>query len=196
MTLPINYTYAFAVVTTPLLLLVSSLVLVVSGFIIGWGLSLFRIPSDLTPYRRKTEFLSREELHFFEQLKSAVGDHYRVFPKVRLASLIEPGPRWTNRMRHRIFAGLGVDQAEFVLCTPDKLDVVGVIELDGNRRDHAFRLGGVRQSYYEAALKTARIDLMRLEARNDYPPDILRQKVLSTFPPVTRPEQPVDHPAA
>lgn len=154
------------------------------AFAFGWIFSHFRIPNALSPYHRTTGILSAEEQHFYDELLPAVRSYYKVFPKIRLSSVIDPGPKWTRRWRHRIFAMLGVDQAEFVLCDPVDTHVVGVIELDGVSEDHAFRWGGIRHSFYESALETAGIPLMRFDARKNYSRETLRQLVLATFPPV------------
>lgn len=171
--------------TSPLLV-IGLFALLIGAFSLGWIFSHFRIPDDLSPYFRKRTILSEEELHFYEELLFAVHPDYKVFPKVRLSSVIDPGPKWICRWRHRIFAMLGVDQAEFVICDPVDLHVVGIIELDGASQDHALRWGGIRQSFYEAALKTADIDLLRIYARENYSREQLRKIVLATFPPQPR----------
>ena len=168
------------------LVVIGLFVLLILAFALGWILSHLRIPNDLSPYFRKRTILSAEELHFYEELLFAVHPEYKVFPKVRLGSVIDPGPKWTRRWRHRIFVMLGVDQAEFVLCDPADLHVVGVIELDGAPQENTLRWGGIRQSFYEAALRTAAIDLLRIYARENYSREQLRKIVLATFPPQPR----------
>lgn len=166
------------------LLVVGLFVLLIGAFAFGWLFSHFRIPNAFSPYHRTSSILSKEEEHFYDELILAVRPYYKVFPKIRLSSVIDPGPKWTRRWRHRIFAMLGVDQAEFVLCDPVDTHVVGVIELDGVSEDQTYRWGGIRHSFYESALETAGIPLMRFDARKSYSQETLRQFVLATFPPV------------
>jgi anti-anti-sigma regulatory factor len=163
---------------------ISIFALLLAAFVLGWFISHFRIPNSHSPYHRTPGILSGEEKNFYEELLSAVRPYYHVFPKIRLSSVIDPGPKWTRHVRHRLFAMLGVDQAEFVLCDPVDSHIVGVIELDGNIDDHPFRWGGIRHSFYESALETAGIPLMRLDARKSYSQETLRQIILATFPPL------------
>jgi anti-anti-sigma regulatory factor len=157
----------------------------VGVFMAGWLFSHFRIPSSHSPYLRQTGgVLSAEEQTFYDELLTAVRPFYKVFPKIRLSTVIDPGPKWTRRLRHHLFAMLGVDQAEFVLCDRYDTHVVGVVELDGEPEEHPFRWGGVRHSFYESALETAGVTLLRINARKNYSPETLRQIVLSTFPPI------------
>jgi anti-sigma B factor antagonist len=155
--------------------------LVVVAFLIGWALSNFRLPCDRNPYRPAAAVLNPEEHHFYEVLCRAIRPEYLVFPKVRFGAIVNPCRGRISRLRHEFFSCMGVNQVDFVTCDPHDLTVTGVIELDGDGTHHAFDLDNIRHRFFEAALDSAQIPLMRFEAGKEYSTEVLRQQILATL---------------
>jgi len=157
------------------------LLLVVAAFIIGWAVSNFRLPCDRNPYRSAAAVLNPEEQHFYEVLCKAIRPEYLVFPKVRFGAIVNPCRGRISRLRHEFFCCMGVNEVDFVTCDPHDLTVTGVIELDGDGTHHAFDMDSIRHRFFEAALDSAQIPLMRFEAGKEYSTGVLRQQILATL---------------
>ena len=157
------------------------LLLVVVAFLIGWAVSNFRLPCDRNPYRPAAAVLNPEEQHFYEVLCRAIRPEYLVFPKVRFGAIVNPCRGRISRWRHEFFSYMGVNQVDFVTCDPQDLTVTGVIELDGDGTHHAFDMDSIRHRFFEAALDSAQIPLMRFEAGKEYSTEVLRQQILATL---------------
>jgi anti-anti-sigma regulatory factor len=155
--------------------------LVVGAFVVGWMLANFRLPSDQHPCRPSAAVLNPEEHHFYDVLCAAIRPEYLVFPKVRFDAIVKPGPGRLNRLRHDFFSYRGVNEVDFVTCDPHDLTVKGVIELDGDGAHRGFDLDSIRHRFFETALDSADIPLMRFEVNKEYAPEILRQQILATL---------------
>jgi anti-anti-sigma regulatory factor len=144
-------------------------------------MSNFRLPCDRNPYRPAPAVLNPEEHHFHEVLCSAIRPEYVVFPKVRFDAIITHCPGTVNKLRHQFFSYMGVNEVDFVACDPHDMTVAGVIELDGEEPHTAMDLDSIRHRFFEAALESARIPLMRFSASKEYSSDVLRQQILATL---------------
>ena len=171
-----NYRMEFSFLSFLLVLL-----LVVAAFMIGWAVSNFRLPCDRDPYLPAAAVLNPEEQHFYEVLCKAIRPEYLVFPKVRFGAIVNPCRGRISRLRHEFFCYMGVNEVDFVTCDPHDLTVTGVIELDGDGTHHAFDMDSIRHRFFEAALDSAQIPLMRFEAGKEYSTGVLRQQILATL---------------
>jgi len=163
------------------------LAVVAGSFMAGLLFFRLRLPSEGHPYQPAPSVLTSEEHHFLEVLQEALRPEYIVYPKLRLASIMRPARGIFYRLRDNIFSNLGVDHVDFAICDPHELRVAGVIELDHDGAPHRFTWEGVRQHFYESALETAQIPLMRFDARSQYVQSTLRQQVLATLVPEAEP---------
>lgn len=130
---------------------------------------------DETPsYLRRESLLLDHEQRYFQALSRVVGDHARVFPKVRLSDLVQPqGVQGDQRMHWMRVQRRCVD---FLLCSPNNLSPVLAIDLDTRlkKRRREQSPGG---DVLDNALKTADIPLLRVRASRDYSPHEVRQQI-------------------
>jgi hypothetical protein len=119
--------------------------------------------------------LTPAERSLFGVLKQALGSEYLLFAKVRLADIISPDKSLVRARRMAAFNRICAKHADFVLCDPATLRVIGIIELDD--RSHSLPDRQQRDCFVDGALKAARIPVLRIAARKFYTPSEVRQQV-------------------
>lgn len=95
--------------------------------------------------------------------------------KVRLADVIQPAGELSRSDWQRAFNMISAKHVDFLLCRADDLRVVLVIELDDASHKKKARVR--RDQFVEAALKSAEVPLLRVDARKGYALSDLREKV-------------------
>jgi very-short-patch-repair endonuclease len=136
------------------------------------------------PYESQRWMVSRAERSFLGVLEEAVEGRFRIALKVRLADVLKvrsgSGSRgaWQNRILQK--------HLDFVLCTPDTLEIVAGVELDDSSHDRASRRE--RDDFLDAAMAAAGVPLIRVKAARSYSVGELRELIeRTTEPPRTAP---------
>lgn len=115
------------------------------------------------PYRRRGPLLSQGEAAFYRVLRLAVGRHYHVAFKARLADLITcSDAAWDDGFGHMIAR----HHVDFVLCDYRTLDVLAAIELDDRSHNNTGRRR--RDAFLKEALAASEIPLIRIRAAARY----------------------------
>lgn len=115
------------------------------------------------------------ERSFLWVLEQALDSRYRVFGKVRLGDIITPakalgaGKRTTARNR------INQKHVDFVICTANKLALVGVLELDDPSHGRSDRSD--RDEFVDQVLESAGSPLLRFPARQGYAVQEVRTKL-------------------
>ena len=131
-----------------------------------------REPRQL-PYRRRGPLLSQGEAAFYRVLRLVVGRRWHVAFKARLADLITCSESaWADGFGHMIAR----HHVDFVLCEYRTTDVVAVIELDD--RSHRQSARQRRDGFLDAALDSAKIPLVRVQAASTYDAQLLERVLL------------------
>jgi len=133
------------------------------------------------PYRTLGYLLSEEEGRFLAALREALGSGHEVYPKVRLADLIEVRKGLTRKQRNEALARIAGRHVGFVVCDRETQAIRGVVELE---------LGGGRRAgrraplpFLDAALGAAHVPLVRVPVQPSYATAELRDKVLIGLQP-------------
>lgn len=122
-----------------------------------------RSPRNTLPYYRRGPLLSQGEAAFYRVLRLAVGRHYHVAFKARLADLITcSDSAWDEGFGHMIAR----HHVDFVLCDYRTTEVIAAIELDDRSHDKAGRRR--RDAFLNDALDAAKIPLIRIRAAARY----------------------------
>jgi hypothetical protein len=130
-------------------------------------------------YQRRRVLFTPAERSFLAVLELAVGNDFRVLGKVRLGDLLAPQ---TGLQRHAQRAALNrIDRRhlDFVLCDPDNLAVLCVIELSG--KSHQRRQD--RDGFLVDACQRAGLPLIMLDARQAYSPAELSARIAEAVSP-------------
>lgn len=127
-------------------------------------------PETVLPYQKADSVLTAAERSFYGVLRQAVDGRFTVLAKVRLADLVVL-PAGTLNWRTYLNK-IDRKHVDFVLCVPDNLTPLLVLELDDvshERRDRRHRDAFVDRVFHAAGLP-----LLRVPARRSYAPGELR----------------------
>lgn len=118
------------------------------------------------PYRKKDYFFSQAERSFYGVLVNAVAGEFVVLSKVRLADVVyvEKGTGAWQSFFNRIQS----KHVDFVLCMPELIQPVLVIELDDRSHDRDDRRR--RDAFVDEALAAAGLPILHVPARQKYSP--------------------------
>jgi hypothetical protein len=117
-------------------------------------------------YKSRERVLTPAERSFFGALEMSLSSQCRVFPKIRLADLIEPTRAPDRRTFQSAFNRIAAKHADFTICRESDLAILGVVELDDKSHDQANRQ--TRDRFLEQALQSAGIPLLRVKAARGY----------------------------
>lgn len=122
--------------------------------------------TEALPYVLGDALFTPAERSFLGVLDQAVGTDFRVFGKVRVADIVAvakstPKPQW-----QRAFNQISAKHFDFVLCRPNDLKPVCVIEL--NDQSHAKESRQGRDKFLERVCAAAGIPLVFIPAKNAY----------------------------
>tara|TARA_R110002124_G_scaffold176093_4_gene344079 strand:+ start:416 stop:1099 length:684 start_codon:yes stop_codon:yes gene_type:complete len=135
-----------------------------SGF--GGRVKLGQPNQETYPYFKNTALLTPAEISFRHSLKIVVGDSYDINSKVRLADLISvhkglPKSEWS-----RSFNQIKAKHVDFILVDKTTTEILCGIELDDSSHNNPKRQN--RDSFLDAAMKSAKLPLLRFKAEQTY----------------------------
>lgn len=117
-------------------------------------------------YKLKGPLFSAAERSFYGALTLATSDKAIVFGKVRIADILEPHQPANNSARQTAFNKINRKHFDYVLCTPNDLSIICVIELDD--KSHDLKKQQKRDSFVESACESANLKLHRFKASDSY----------------------------
>jgi very-short-patch-repair endonuclease len=125
------------------------------------------------------ELFTPAERSFYGVLEQAVAGELKVFGKVRLGDLVQPANGLSQSRRTGLRNRIQQKHVDFVLCRPDTLEVVGVVELDDashGRKDRADR-----DDFVDKALASAGVPVLHFPARKAYAVVEVRTKLVESL---------------
>lgn len=91
------------------------------------------------PYKKKY-LLTKNEWVFYKKIKPICDkNNLHIISKVRLADLVEVKKELDNKERQRYFNKIKNKHIDFVLCNPENLAIVALVELDDKTHEKAER---------------------------------------------------------
>ncbi len=117
------------------------------------------------------------ERSFYGVLQQAVGDHFLVFAKVRVADVLSPQKGMQRSDWQRAFNKISAKHFDFVLCTKDTLSVEAAIELDDKSHNKPNRVQ--RDNFLNQAATTAGLSLIRFPVQASYSVQSIKSEVLT-----------------
>ena len=127
------------------------------------------------PYERKSVLLSAAERSFLGVLEQALGEGYRVCPKVRVADAISvrrPLPRgeW-----QRAFNRISSKHFDFILCRSTDLEIACAVELDDSTHQRNDRQE--RDMFLGEVCSVSSLPLLRFPAKGAYTVSDIRERL-------------------
>ena len=113
------------------------------------------------------------DLSFFGVLIGSVGKQYNIYPKPRMADVIQPnekGKRWRaafNKVKPRHF--------DFILCEKKTIKILAAIELDD--KSHEQKKRKERDEFVEKACQSAQLPLIRIKVKRAYKHEEIRELI-------------------
>ncbi len=121
---------------------------------------------DGHPYEIKGPLFSPAERSFYGVLAKAVKGEAVVFGKVRVADVLQPSRGMEKKAWWKAFSLISSKHFDYVICAPDTLSVLAVIELDDS--SHSGDRRTKRDRFLEDACSGAGLKLYRFKAAATY----------------------------
>jgi hypothetical protein len=118
-------------------------------------------------------------LRFLRALERAAGESASIYAKVRLADLVEVRESVSGRRFWQAFNAISCKHVDYVLCNPDTLEVICVIELDD--RSHQRDDRRERDEFVDNVMQAARIPMLRFPAQTRYRTTEVRRRLENTL---------------
>ncbi len=122
------------------------------------------------PYEKRY-LLTKNEWYFYKKLKP-IADKlgYSILAKIRLADLVGVKTKVDRKERAKYFAKIKAKHIDFILCNPENLAPVLLIELDDNSHNSDKRTE--RDHFVNTVLEKTGYKLLRTKGSNDLESDI------------------------
>ena len=129
------------------------------------------VPKEKLPYVKK-DLMTKNEWYFYKQLKPIADKHnYSIICKTRVADLIDVQKGLNKSEWQTAFNRINKKHIDFILCKPENLLPVLLIELDDNSHDTEKRKE--RDEFIEKVLNTTGYKLLRTRGTADLEDNIL-----------------------
>ena len=135
-------------------------------------------------YEKSAALFTNAERSFLGVLDQAIGQHYRIMGKIRLADVIKVKANPDKSAWQRAFNQIQSKHVDFAACDPATLQVKFVIELDDSSHDQAKRQE--RDQFVDKALRSAGVPMHRFEARRTYSMQEIQKALLPAAAPGAR----------
>lgn len=126
-------------------------------------------------YAAPARLFTPAEWLFYRVLDAAVGTHYLIFPKVRMADLLTPQQTINRRAWWRAFTKVSSKHVDISLIDRRTGAILAAIELDD--RSHARQDRKDRDRFVDRAFAQAGIPLLRIPAARSYDRRQLAERV-------------------
>ena len=134
-------------------------------------------------YRKQNALFSSAERSFLGILDQAVGDQYRILGKVRIADVITPEKGMNRRHWQIAFNRISAKHFDYLLCDKHTLEVIAAIELDD--KSHKQTRTQQRDLLIEQACESAKLPLIRFDAKRSYQLELIRSTIHTALPAKT-----------
>jgi predicted RNA-binding Zn-ribbon protein involved in translation (DUF1610 family) len=119
-----------------------------------------------TPYELRGPIFTPAERSFYGVLHIACEDQAVVFGKVRIADILKPTKGLNRSQWQTAFNKISAKHFDFVLCNPNNLSIIAVIELDDKSHNQRKQIN--RDKFVESSCESAGLKLHRFKALATY----------------------------
>lgn len=134
-------------------------------------------------YRKQDALFSSAERSFLGILDQAVGEQFRVLGKVRIADVITPEKGMNRKYWQIAFNRISAKHFDYLLCDKNTLEVIAAIELDD--KSHKQTRTQQRDLLIEQAYESAKLPLIRFDAKRSYQLELIRSTIHAALPAKT-----------
>ena len=121
---------------------------------------------ELMPYNKKY-LLTKNEWAFYKKIKP-IGDENKlhIISKVRLADLVEVSKEISGKDKQKYFNKIKNKHIDFVLCNPENLAVIALIELDDSSHQREDRVK--RDIFVNSLCEKVGYKIIRIAQNDDF----------------------------
>ena len=142
------------------------LLLVVLVIVIALVASRFIDNSNPFQVQRKPALLSPVERSFLGLLEKAVQNEYRIVNRVKLADVLDVREQASDKSRRSIALKLNAKYLDYVLCEPDSMKVIAVLDLVNTHSKEGHK--AVPDWFVSGALDAAGVPYLRIGIKAGY----------------------------
>ncbi|GGW53922.1 DUF2726 domain-containing protein [Alishewanella tabrizica] len=142
------------------------LLLVVLVIVIALVASRFIDNSNPFQVQRKPALLSPVERSFLGLLEKAVQNEYRIVNRVKLADVLDVREPASDKSRRSIALKLNAKYLDYVLCEPDSMKVIAVLDLVNTHSKEGHK--AVPDWFVSGALEAAGVPYLRIGIKAGY----------------------------
>lgn len=129
--------------------------------------------SNPYPFTRKQSLYSPVERSFLKLLETAVGDEYKIMPRVKLMDLVETKGGAQSRAKRAALLKANAKAIDFVLCNKDTMTAVAAVDLVNNATKEGHK--SKNDWFVTGALEAAGLPHIRIKIRTGYKAEEVRQ---------------------
>lgn len=126
-------------------------------------------------YVSREFLLSEAEKHFHQSLQAAVGHQYWIYPKVRLADIVEVDPDLNRSANQTAWNRISQKHVDFTLCDPGDFRIIAIVELDDS--SHRLKDRQKRDGNVDAILNQIRIPVLHVRCARNYSREALVSQI-------------------
>ena len=127
------------------------------------------------PYTKREALFTPAERSFLSVLEQSVGAEYRIMGKVRLGDIVAVEKRLAGDKSRTAGNKINQKHVDFVLCDPQTLAIVLVVELDDRSHERPDRRD--RDIFVDGALAAADIPIAHIPAQRHYSMSDVRRRI-------------------
>lgn len=134
------------------------------------------------PYRSRQTLFSTAEQSLFKALKQTLYlQPYHVFAKVRLSDVLDLLPDLTVQDKRIAIERIRQKRLDFLICQASTTKIIGVITLDDEFDEQKLLDSQIQDRFVDMALGAAKIPLLHLPPKENYPVVTLRKMFNHSF---------------
>lgn len=130
---------------------------------------------NFQPYKKKRYFFSVAELKFYELLKEIIGDHYFIYPKVRICDIIEA----TGKNNYSDFNRIKSKHVDYLICSKNPITSKIIIELDDKSHNTPKRQD--RDKFVDEIFANSEIPIVHIRVQYSYSKEEITKKLQEAY---------------
>lgn len=139
------------------------------------------------PVQKRTSLFSPVERSFMQLLEQAVTHDYKVLNRVKLADIVEIKQGVSDKTRNSTLRKLNAKYLDFVLCDPQDMSIIAVIDLVNNTNKAGHK--AIPDWFVNGTLDAAGMPYLRMKIKAGYTVAEIQAVIANRLgKPVTKPE--------
>lgn len=128
------------------------------------------------PYTKKY-LLTKNEWAFYKKIKPICDEHnLHIISKVRLADIVEVKKGLNNKEWHKYFNKIKNKHVDFILCNPENLAIIAIVELDDKSHTKKERIES--DNFKNKLFEHVGYKLIRTTQENDFEKLLIEKEII------------------